>query len=105
MCVSIWRDRNIRIGSKLRLLDAIVLSILLYAWQSWTLTAENVKKIEAYKIRSYGRLLRIPFTDHWTNVSVREEINSIHKEVPLIVSVRKRKLNLFCLLFVPAVCH
>ena len=29
-----------------------------------------------------------------TNVSVREEINSIHKQVPLIVSVRKRKLQL-----------
>ena len=34
--VTIWRDRNISIGSKFRLLNAIVLSILLYACQSWT---------------------------------------------------------------------
>ena len=93
--VTIWRDRNISIGSKLRLLNAIVLSIFLYACQSWTLTAEFVKKIEAFELRSYRRLLRIPFTDHRTDVSVREEINSIHKQIPLIVSVRRRKSQFF----------
>ena len=46
-------------------------------------------------MRSYRRLLRTLFTDHWTNVSVREEINSVHKQVPLIVSVRRRKLQFF----------
>ena len=56
-------------------------------------SAEIVKKIEAFEMRSYRRLLRIPFTDHRTNVSIREEIYSIHKQVQLIVSVRKRKLQ------------
>ena len=64
-----------------------------------------MKKIEAFEMRSYRRLLRIPFTGHRTNVSVREEINSIHKQVPLIVSVRKRKLQFLVILFFPAVCH
>ena len=57
----------------------------------------TLKKIEALEMRHYQRLLRIPFTDHWTNViimSVREEIN-IHKQVPLIVSVSRRKLQFF----------
>ena len=36
----IWKDRNIRLCSKIRLLRSLVISIFLYACESWTLTAE-----------------------------------------------------------------
>ena len=43
----IWRD-NISLGSKLKLMCSLVISIFLYACESWTLTAELEKRTQAY---------------------------------------------------------
>ena len=40
----IWRDSNISLGSKVKLMHSLVISIFLYACESWTLTAELGKK-------------------------------------------------------------
>ena len=40
----IWRDNNVSLGSKVKLVHPLVISIFLYACESWTLTAELEKK-------------------------------------------------------------
>ena len=40
----IWRENNISLGSKVKLMRSLVISIFLYACESWTLTAELEKK-------------------------------------------------------------
>ena len=40
----IWRDNNVSLGSKVKLMRSLVISIFLYACESWTLTAELEKK-------------------------------------------------------------
>ena len=40
----IWRDNNISLGSKMKLMRSLAISIFLYACESWTLTAELEKK-------------------------------------------------------------
>ena len=40
----IWRDSNVSIGSKVKLMRSLVMFIFLYACESWTLTAELEKK-------------------------------------------------------------
>ena len=91
----IWRDKNITLKSKLRLLESVILSIFLYACQTWTLTAELEKRIDAFEMRCLRRLLKVSYTEHRTNVSIREEVNAIHSQTPLIVLVRRRKLQYF----------
>ena len=54
-----WRDNNISLGSKVKLMRYLVISIFLYACESWTLTAELKKITQAFKMRSYRRLLSI----------------------------------------------
>ena len=63
----IWRDNNISLGSKVKLMRFLVISIFLYACESWTLTAELEKRMQAFEMRCYRRLLNISCKDHVTN--------------------------------------
>ena len=64
----IWRDDNISLGSKMKLLRFLVISIFLYACESWTVTAELGKRTQTLEMRCYRRLLNISYKDHVTNV-------------------------------------
>ena len=49
----IWKDNNISLGSKVKLMPSLVISIFLYACESWTLTAELEKRMQAFEMRCY----------------------------------------------------
>ena len=89
----IWRDNNISLGSKMR---SLVISIFLYACESWTLTAELEKRMQAFEMRCYRRLLNISYKDHVTNEEVRRKIQAaIGEYEKLLTLVKKRKLRWF----------
>ena len=71
----VWNDRNISLSSKIRLMRSRVISIFLYARESWTLTAAELqRRIQAMEMRCYRKILRISYKDHVTNVEVRAKI-------------------------------
>ena len=70
----IWRDNNISLGSKVKLTRPLVISIFLYAFESWTLTAELEKRTQAFEMRCYRSLLNISYKDHVANEEVRRRI-------------------------------
>ena len=72
----IWRDNNISLGSKVKLMRSLVISIFLYACESWTLTAELEKRAQAFEMRCCRRLLNISYKDHVTNEEVRRKIQT-----------------------------
>ena len=51
-----------------------VTSIFLYTFESWTLTAELQRRIQAMKMRCSRKILRISYKDHVTNEEVRAKI-------------------------------
>ena len=51
---------------------SLVISIFLYACESWSLTEELEKRMQAFKMRCYGRLLNISHKDHVTNEEFAE---------------------------------
>ena len=59
----IWRNNNISLGSKMKLMCSLAISIFLYACESWTLTAELEKRTQAFEMRCYRRLLYISYED------------------------------------------
>ena len=90
----IWRDNNISLGSKVKLMRSLVISIFLYACESWTLTAELEKRTQAFEMRCYWRLLNISYKDHVTNEEVRKKIQAAIGEYDeLLTLVKKRKLR------------
>ena len=50
----IWRDNNISLGSKVKLMRSLVISIFLYACESWTLSAELEKRTQAFGMSATG---------------------------------------------------
>ena len=58
-------------------MGSLVISIFLYACESWTLTAELEKKTQAFEMRCYRRLLKISLKDHVTNEDKRRKILAV----------------------------
>ena len=63
----VWNDRSISLSSKIRLMRSLVTSVFLYACESWVLTAELERRIQAMEMRCYGKILRISYKDHVNN--------------------------------------
>ena len=90
----IWRDRNISLASKVKLMRTLILSTFLYACESWTLTAEIKRRIQALEMTCYRRLLNISYKDHVANEEVRNRIqNAIGVHGDILTIVKKRKLR------------
>ena len=92
----LWRVNNISLESKGKLMRSLVISIFLYACESWTLTAELEKRTQAFEMRCYRRLLNILYKDHATDEEVRRQIQAaIGGYDELLTLVKKRKLRWF----------
>ena len=92
----IWIDKSISLSSKIRLMRSLVTTIFLYACESWTLTAELQRTIQAMEMRCYRKILRILYKDHVTNEEVRAKIQQaigLHED--LLIIVKRRKLQLY----------
>ena len=85
---------SISLSSKIRPMRSLVTSIFLYACESWTLTAELQRRIQAMEMRCYRKILHISYKDHVTNEEVRARIQQAvgpHKD--LLTAVKRRKLQ------------
>ena len=78
----------------LKLYKALVLSILLYGCESWTLTAELEKKIQAFEMKCLRKLLNISWTEHKTNELVRYQVElAVSTQEPLLATAKRRKMQ------------
>ena len=93
---TIWNDKNIALSSKIRLMRSLVISIVLYACETWTLTPELEKKIQTTEMRCFLKLLGISYRDHVTKFN--EEVGKRIRQATglyedLLTTVKKRKLR------------
>ena len=72
---------------------SLVTSIFLYACESWTLTAELQRKIQAMEMRCYRKILCISYKDHVTNEEVRAKIQQAIGPHEDPTTVKSRKLQ------------
>ena len=96
----IGRDNNISFGSEVKLMRTPVISIFLYACESWTLIIKVREENAGLwdETRCYRRLLNISHNDHVTNEEVRRETQAAIGEYDeLLTLVKERKLWWFCL--------
>ena len=90
----VWSDKSISLSSKTRLMRSIVISIFMYVCESWTLTAELQRRIQAMEMRCYGKILHISYKDNVTYEEVRAKIQQAtgpHED--LLTIVKRRKLQ------------
>ena len=68
----IWRNKNISMTSRMHLLRALITSIFLYGCETWTVTAEMEKRINAFEMNCMRRLLQVHYTSHTSNIQIQE---------------------------------
>ena len=72
----------------------LVTSIFLYTWESWTLTVELQRRIQAIIMKCYRKIPHISYKDHVTNEEVRAKIQqAIGPHEGLLTIVKRRKLQ------------
>ena len=70
---------------------SLVISIFLYACESWTLTTELEKRTQAFEMRCYRRLLNISYKDHVTNEEVRRKIQAAIGEYDELLTLSRNE--------------
>ena len=66
----IWKDKNISLDSKKRVLQTLVFPIASYGAECWVLKASDKKRLESFEMWCYRRVLRISWTEKITNEEV-----------------------------------
>ena len=72
--ITIWKSRGVTITMKVRVLQAIVFPAALYSYKAWALTLTDQRRLDAFEMWCYRRLLRISWMERYTNERVLERI-------------------------------
>ena len=73
---SILRSRDIALLTKVRLVKATVFPVVMYECESWTIKKAEHRRIDAFELSCWRRLLRVPWTARRSNQSILKEISS-----------------------------
>lgn len=87
---NVFRSHNLPLKTKIRLLRCYVFTVLLYGAEAWTLTEASMKKLEAFEMWCYRRILKISWVDRITNNEVLRRMN---KTCEILNEVKRRKLE------------
>ena len=72
---SILKSRDITLSTRVRLVKAIVFPVVMYGCQSWTIKKTECRRIDAFELWCWGRLLKVPWTARKSNQSILKEIS------------------------------
>ena len=72
---SIFKSRNITLPTKVRLVKAMVFPVVMYGCESWTVKKAERRRIDAFELWYWRRLLRVPWTARRSNQSILKEIS------------------------------
>ena len=70
---SIFKSRDITLPTKVRLVKAMVFPVVMYEWESWTVKKAECRRIDAFELWCWRRLLRVPWTARRSNQSILKE--------------------------------
>ena len=72
---SILKSRDITLPTKVRLVKAMVFPVVMYGCESWTVKKAESRRIDAFELWCWRRLLRVPWTARRFNQSILKEIS------------------------------
>ena len=72
---SIFKSRDFTLPTKVRLVKAMVHPVVMYGCESWTVKNAERRRIDAFELWCWRRLLRVPWTARRSNQSILKEIS------------------------------
>ena len=89
---SIFKSRDVTLPIKVHLVKATVFPVVMYEYESWTIKKAEHRRIDAFELWCWRKLLRVPWTARRSNQSILKEISS---EYSLNGLMLKLKLQYF----------
>ena len=86
---SVWRQSRLSLHTKLRMYNVLVVSVLLYGAETWTLTKSDECKLEAFQMSCMRRILGIRWFNFVSNASVMDQV----KQRPICSRIRDRRIT------------
>ena len=71
----ILKSRDITLPTKVHLVKAMAFPVVMYGCESWTMKKAERRRIYAFELWGWRRLLRVPWTARRSNLSILKEIN------------------------------
>ena len=72
---SIFKSRDITLPTKVRLVKAMVFPVVMYGCESWSVKKSERRRIDAFELWCWRRLLKVPWTARRSNQSILKEIS------------------------------
>ena len=72
---SIFKSRDITLPTKVRPVKAMVFPVVMYGCERWTVKKAECRRIDAFELWCWRRLLRVPWTARRSNLSILKEIS------------------------------
>ena len=85
---SILKSRDITLPTKVCLVKVTVFPMVMYGCQSWTIRKAECQRIDAFELRCWRRLLRVPWTGRRSNQSILKEISTEYSLVGLMLKLK-----------------
>ena len=69
------KKQSTTLPTKVHLVKAMVFPVVMYGYESWTVKKAEHRRIDAFELLYWGRLLRVPWTTRRSNQSILKEIS------------------------------
>ena len=85
---SVFKSKDFTLLTKVHIVTAMVFPVVVYGYENWTIKKVEHRKIDAFKLWFWRRLLRVPWTERKSNQSVLKEINPEYSLERLMLKVK-----------------
>ena len=85
---SILKSRDFTLPTKVCIVKAMVFTVVMYECESRTIKNSEHRRIDAFKLRCFRRLLRVPWTARKSNQSILKEINPYYSLEGLMLKLK-----------------
>ena len=90
---STLKRRDITLSTKVHLVKAMLLPVVMYGCESWTIKKVEHRRIDAFDLRCWRRLLRVPWTARRSNQSILKEISPEYSLEGLMLKLKLQDLG------------
>ena len=87
----IFKNKNVKIDTKVALYKTIIIPSLCYQCQTWTMTAQDKREIVTAKMTCLRRILGVSLSDRIRNDSIRQ----ITKTIPVLEHIKRQQIKWF----------
>ena len=89
---SIFKSRDITLPTKVRLVKTMVFPVVMYGCESWTVKKAEHRRIDAFELWCWRRLLRVPWTARRSDKSVLKDISPEYSLEGLMLKLKLQYL-------------